>query len=89
MDSHHPVRVGVAEFKARLSAFLRGVRRGHAVTLYDRDTPIARVVPYAEPNVRLVIRPARGALHDVPLPPPLRRPVNVLAALAEERAERR
>ncbi|HEX9579742.1 MAG TPA: type II toxin-antitoxin system prevent-host-death family antitoxin [Gemmatimonadales bacterium] len=77
--------VKVAELKARLSEHLRAVRRGHAVTVCDRETPIARLVPYetiAEPlTVRHPIRP----LHAVPFPPPLGRHVDSLAALLEER----
>ena len=39
--------VKVAELKARLTAYLRAVRRGHPVTVCERDTPMARLVPYA------------------------------------------
>jgi len=45
MKETKPHRVGIAAFKARLSAYLRGVRRGEAITLYDRNMPVARVVP--------------------------------------------
>ncbi len=81
--------VKVAELKARLSAYLRAARRGHAVTVCDRDTPIARLVPYRLAGEPLTVRqPVRG-LHDVPLPPPLGRPVDSLAALLEERQSSR
>jgi len=85
MKEQPPKTDKVAELKARLSAYLRAARRGHTVTVCDRDTPIARLVPYqpdAEPlTVRLPIR----ALHEVPMPPPLGRPVDSLAALLEDR----
>lgn len=47
-DDHHLVMqtVRIAELKARLSQYLRRVRRGHPITILDRDTPIARIVPY-------------------------------------------
>jgi prevent-host-death family protein len=35
----------VSELKARLSEFLAGVRAGGTVVVYDRVTPIARLVP--------------------------------------------
>jgi antitoxin (DNA-binding transcriptional repressor) of toxin-antitoxin stability system len=38
-------RVGIAELKNRLSHYLRCVRGGEAVLVYDRDRPIARIEP--------------------------------------------
>src|SRR6266571_3767357 len=38
--------VKIAELKSRLSEYLRRVRRGHPLTVMDRETPIARIVPY-------------------------------------------
>jgi len=40
--------VRIADLKSRLSAHLRKVRAGRAITVLDRDTPIAQIVPYAE-----------------------------------------
>ena len=77
--------VKVAELKARLSAYLRAVRRGHPITVCDRDTPIARLVPYRPAGEPLTVRHPVRALHDVPFPPPLGRPVDSLAALLAER----
>jgi prevent-host-death family protein len=36
----------VSELKAKLSAYLAEVRRGGTVVVYDRTTPIARLVPF-------------------------------------------
>lgn len=77
--------VKIAELKARLSEYLRGVRRGHPVTVCDRDTPIARLVPYQPEGEPLGVRLPLRALHDVALPPPLGRPTDSLSALLEER----
>lgn len=77
--------VKVAELKARLSEHLRAVRRGHAVTVCDRDTPIARLVPYQTIGEPLTVRHPIRRLHAVPLPPPLGRRVDSLAALLAER----
>ena len=80
--------VGIAELKARLSEYLRGVRRGHTLTVLDRDTPIARIVPYAKDIAGLNVRrplPASPRLQKVPLPPPLDVPIDVVALLLEDR----
>ena len=36
----------VPRLKSRLSAYLADVRSGDSVVIYDRSTPIARLVPY-------------------------------------------
>ena len=77
--------VRVAELKARLSEYLRIVRRGHPVTVYDRETPIARLVPVEPAAESLAARKPLRLLRDVRLPPPLGRRVNSVAALREER----
>jgi len=38
----------VSELKAKLSAYLSEVRGGNTVTVYDRNTPIARIVPFLD-----------------------------------------
>ena len=81
--------VRVAELKARLSAYLRAARRGHPVTVCDRDTPIARLVPYAEQGDVLPVRKPLLSLKDVTLPPPLGRPVDSLSALLVDRQAKR
>jgi prevent-host-death family protein len=85
MNDHKGQGVGVAELKARLSSYLRAARRGEAVTVFDRDTPVARLVPYDGSTESLPVRKATTALSDVELPPPLGREVDSSAALAEER----
>lgn len=83
--------VRVAELKARLSEYLRVVRRGRELTVYDRDQPIARLVPYAAPAGRLQIRePVRAyrTLGDIRLPPPVKLPVDAVTLLLEDRKRR-
>lgn len=80
--------VGIAELKARLSEYLRGVRRGHSLTVVDRRTPIARIVPIRESESDLVVRlpePDGPAPGRVPLPPPLSLEIDVVDLLLEER----
>lgn len=84
-------QVRIADFKARLSEHLRAVRRGATLTVLDRDTPIARVVPFEE-GVPLRVRAPAGRyrrLRDVPLPPPLALPFDIVELLLEERQAER
>lgn len=78
--------VGIAELKARLSEHLRSVRNGAALTVLDRDTPIARIVPYASPP--LEIRKATRRLRDLKLPPKPAKRTDSVALLVEDRRRR-
>jgi prevent-host-death family protein len=83
-----PAIVGVAELKARLSEYLRAVRRGGDVTIHDRSEPIARLVPYAAQDVRLVVRaPQRRykSLGKIPMPRPVKLRSDPVQLLLEER----
>ena len=82
------ITVRVADLKSRLSEHLRKVRAGRTVTVLDRSTPIARIVPYEEHGQSLTVRsplPGSPALRDVSLPPPLRLRRDIVALLLEER----
>lgn len=81
--------VKVAELKAKLSAYLRSARAGHTVVVCDRDTPVARLVPYAPEAEPIPVRHAIRALHSAPLPRPLHHRVDSLAALLDERQSSR
>lgn len=80
--------IRIADLKARLSAHLRSVRAGRTITILDRDTPIARIVPYEHADAGFTVRlPAQGAggLRDIELPPPLRLRRDIVELLLEER----
>jgi antitoxin (DNA-binding transcriptional repressor) of toxin-antitoxin stability system len=84
--------IRIADLKAHLSEHLRSVRQGRSLTVFDRDTPIARLVPYLpQPEMLIIRRPSPGSpgLHSVPLPPPLPEKVDVVALLLEERQSER
>jgi prevent-host-death family protein len=84
--------VGIADLKSRLSEYLREVRRGHSITVLDRETPVARIVPYEPTASGLASRPpAAGAPAPgrVALPPPLGTEIDVLELLREERQGQR
>lgn len=57
--------VKIAELKSKLSEYLRSVRSGNEVVIKDRETPIARIVPYDKRTQRLIIRPATISLKAV------------------------
>ena len=82
--------VKIAELKARLSEYLRIVRKGHEVTVYDRNEPIARVIPYSRTGA-LVVREATrkyATFGEIPLPPPVKLGVDPVALLLEDRKRR-
>ena len=81
--------VKVAELKAQLSAYLRHARAGRSVVVCDRETPIARLVPYMLEAEPLPVRHATRALHATPLPRPLGHKVDSLSALLDERQSSR
>ena len=80
-----PIRV--AEFKARLSEYLRAVRQGRELTIYDRDQPIARVVPISQSKPLEVREPAvrYANLGEIELPAPLAHAGDVVDLLLEDR----
>jgi prevent-host-death family protein len=78
--------VRIAELKAKLSEHLRAVRNGRSLTVLDRDTPVARIIPYAaEP---LEVRRATRSARDLVLPPPPVHPTDSLALLLDDRRRR-
>ena len=78
--------VRIAELKARLSEYLRSVRKGRTLTVLDRDTPIARIVPYAAEPIEM--RRSTRRVRDLQLPPAPASPTDSLAALLDDRRRR-
>jgi prevent-host-death family protein len=80
-------RVGIAELKARLSEYLRAVRRGETIAILDRDTPVAQMAPYQERPALRVRKPAASAppLNKVRVPRSVATHVDVVQLLLEER----
>jgi prevent-host-death family protein len=79
-------QVRIADLKARLSEHLRSVRNGDTLTVFDRDTPVARIVPYATPP--LEVRKAARRVRDLKLPPRARKRTDSVAVLLEDRRRR-
>jgi prevent-host-death family protein len=78
--------VGIAELKARLSEHLRSVKKGRTLTVLDRDTPVARIVPYAA--TPLEVRRATRRVRDLKVPPPPATPTDSLSVLLDDRHRR-
>ncbi|HEX4150707.1 MAG TPA: type II toxin-antitoxin system prevent-host-death family antitoxin [Steroidobacteraceae bacterium] len=94
----------VSKLKNNLSAYLRKVRSGHPVLIYDRDVPIARIERIEASGrgaERLALLAAQGITRPAARPPlslrelcellprPLPRSARIFDALQEERAQDR
>ena len=82
---------GIAELKARLSEYLRHVRRGDSVLVVDRKTPVARIVPLDEATPLSLRKPAADGPKpcEVSLPAPVGLDIDVVDLLLEDRARGR
>jgi prevent-host-death family protein len=78
--------VRIADLKARLSEHLRSVRNGGTLTVLDRDTPVARIIPITPPS--LEIRKAKRPLQNLRLPPRPAKRTDSTAVLVEDRRGR-
>ena len=79
----------VSELKAKLSAYLAQVRRGATITVCDRQTPIARLVPLEGDAGELEVREPTAA-GELPIAPgiTLGKQIDVLALLRADRDQR-
>ncbi len=80
-------RVGIADLKAHLSQHLRRVRSGRTITVVDRDTPVAKIVPY-DAETPLAVRRATRKPGDLRVPPPTQGSTDSLSVLLRDRASR-
>jgi prevent-host-death family protein len=84
-------QVRIAELKARLSEYLRAVRRGETIAVLDRETLVAQIVPVRERTALRIRKPAPGTPtpNRVPLPKPLKSTIDVVQLLLAERQPHR
>jgi prevent-host-death family protein len=84
-------QVRIAELKARLSEYLRAVRRGETIAVLDRETPVAQIVPVRDRDRLRIRKPVPGTPppNRVPLPKPLKTNIDVVQLLLEERQSHR
>ena len=78
--------IGIADLKAHLSEHLKSVRKGRTLTVLNRDTPVARIVPFT--TEALEVRRTRRHPMDLTLPAPPDAPTDSLALLLEDRGRR-
>ena len=82
--------VKIAELKSHLSRHLREVRRGGVVTVLDRETPIARLVPIASDDDIVITPPALDArpVGKIKLPAATKLDLDVVGMLLADRRSR-
>ena len=78
--------VRIADLKARLSEHLRHVKNGRTLTVLDRDTPVAQLVPVDRGS--LEVRSASKRARDLPVPPKRVTATDSVAVLQADRARR-
>ncbi len=82
-------QVSISRLKAELSAYLHQVRKGGEIIVMDRQTPVARIVPFdesARPTLTIRLpKPGTPRPCDVPLPPPIPGLPDIVEFLIEER----
>jgi prevent-host-death family protein len=83
--------VRIAELKSRLSEYLDAVRQGETISVLNRETPIAQIVPFREQASLRIRKPAQGtpAPNRVRLPKALATKIDVVDLLLEERQGQR
>jgi prevent-host-death family protein len=57
--------VGIAEFKAHLSEYVRAAQKGSEIIIKDRQTPVAKLVPIIQPQMIGEIRRATRSVAEV------------------------
>jgi len=84
------LKVKISELKSKLSSYVARARAGESVLVLDRQTPVAKLVPIDGPGGGLSIRGPKRPLAELVRSAriPLRRPVDVVALLREERDRR-
>jgi len=84
-------RIRIAQLKARLSEYLRAVRRGETIAVLDRETPVAQIIPFREQATLRIRKPQSGAPapNRVTVPKSAKLEVDVVDLLLEERQSSR
>ena len=82
--------VRIADLKSHLSQHLREVRAGRTLTVLDRGTPIARIVPIGWDDDVVITPPSAPitSLAKLRLPAPVRMQVDVVDLLLQDRRKR-
>jgi prevent-host-death family protein len=84
-------QIKVSEFKAKLSHFLRLVKKGQGLVIVDHNLPVARVSQITEDEEVEITIPSlsiKDVLSGMPALPPSDIATDSLAILVEERRRR-
>jgi prevent-host-death family protein len=81
--------VKIAQLKAHLSEHVRRAARGEVVTVYDRDRPVAQLVPFRPGAAPVEHRPPLRALAGYVPGPPLAPGFDVVGELLADRDRQR
>ena len=85
-------KVGIAELKAHLSAYVRAAQKGKEVIIKDRETEVAKIVPIRERTLAFRVipasRPSKGIDDMAGFRPTGVTPEEIERIFAETRADR-
>ena len=85
-------KVGIAELKAHLSAYVRAAQKGKEVIIKDRETEVAKIVPIRERTLAFRVipasRPSKGIDDMAGFRPTGVTPKEIERIFAETRADR-
>ena len=86
MRSNSVKKIGISELKAHIARWLQWVRRGGVLTVTRRGEPVARVEPVpVKLGNGLVVWKATRKASEIRMPTPLRKRVDSLKYLLEDR----
>jgi prevent-host-death family protein len=80
-------QVKIAQLKAKLSEYLREVRRGATISVLDRQTPVAQIIPVRDHPALVIRKPTAGTPppNRVRLAKPAKLHLDIVELLLEER----
>ena len=82
--------VELADFQEHLAEHLEDVKVGVTIRIVDGGTTVAEIHPPKEEWIwenGLRVRPGKGSMRDVKLPPPIKTKRDIVEYLLEERGE--
>jgi hypothetical protein len=83
--------VAVADLQEHLAEHLEEVKQGVTINVMEGENAVAEIRRPPEEWVwrnGLLVRPAKGNIHDVELPPPVESKRDIVEYLLEERGDR-
>ena len=81
--------VKIADLKAHLSEHLRTVEAGAIITVFDRQRPIAQIVPFRGVTGMVEHQPPTRSIQDFVVPRRVTTSIDIVEDLLEERRQDR